>query len=217
MIRSVVFDVGETLIDETRIFARWADRLGVPRLAFFGLMGGMLTQGRELTDAFRAVKPGFDLDAESAAWRAEEPHSLRESFDEGDLYPDVRPALAALRGMGLQLIIAGNQPLSAAPALEAMNLPVEQIHVSDAWGVAKPDPAFFTRVGEVAGVGHGEILYVGDRLDNDVVPAQEAGMRAALLRRGMLGYLHAGRPDARRADVLLDGLDELPEWIAEQG
>ncbi|GAA2006272.1 HAD family hydrolase [Nocardiopsis rhodophaea] len=213
----MVFDVGETLIDETRIFARWADRLGVPRLAFFGLMGGMLAQGRELMDVFRVVKPGFDLEAESAAWRAEEPDSLRESFDSDDLYPDVRPALAALRGMGLGVLIAGNQPLSAAPALAAMDLPVDQIHVSDAWGVAKPDPAFFTRVGEVAGVDHNEILYVGDRIDNDVIPAQEAGMRAALIRRGMLGYLHAERSDAKRADVVLNGLDELPGWIADQG
>ena len=29
MIRALVFDVGETLIDETRIWSRWADRLGV--------------------------------------------------------------------------------------------------------------------------------------------------------------------------------------------
>ena len=29
MIKAVVFDVGETLIDETRIWSRWADRLGV--------------------------------------------------------------------------------------------------------------------------------------------------------------------------------------------
>lgn len=30
MIRSVVFDVGETLLDDTRERARWADWLGVP-------------------------------------------------------------------------------------------------------------------------------------------------------------------------------------------
>ena len=82
MIRSVVFDVGETLIDETRIFGRWADRLGVPRLAFFGTLGGVLAEGRPMLDAFRLVKPDFDLEAELEAWQRDEPHSLRENFDE---------------------------------------------------------------------------------------------------------------------------------------
>jgi len=213
-IRSVVFDVGETLVDETRIFSRWADRLGVPRLAFFGLMGGVLSQGRPLMDAFRIVRPGFDLEEEVRAWRAEEPGTLADGFDAEDLYPDVRTALGALRGMGLAVVIAGNQPVQARPALEAMELPVDGVHVSDEWGVQKPDPAFFTRVTETAGLPPAEILYVGDRVDNDVLPARAAGMRTALVRRGMLGYLHADRPDAKYADVVVDSLDELPTWIA---
>ncbi|WP_245646001.1 HAD family hydrolase [Nocardiopsis trehalosi] len=213
-ISSVVFDVGETLVDETRIFGRWADRLGVPRLAFFGLLGAVLAEGRPLVDAFHLVRPGFRLDAESAAWLAEEPESLRENFDADDLYPDVRPALAELRAMGLALVVAGNQPTAAGPALRAMDLPVDQIHVSDDWGVAKPDPAFFTRVREVCGTRPEEILYVGDRVDNDVLPAREAGMRTVLLRRGILGHLHAERPEAARADAVLDGLAELPAWVA---
>ncbi|WP_461001077.1 HAD family hydrolase [Streptomonospora sediminis] len=214
--RSVVLDVGETLIDETRIFERWAHRLGVPRLAFFGLMGAVLAEGRPLTDAFRLVKPGFELDAESAAWLAEEPESLRENFDAGDLYADVRPALAELQAMGVSVVIAGNQPSAAGASLAAMDLPADQIHVSDDWGVAKPDPAFFDRVVSVTGNTPAEILYVGDRLDNDVLPAKQAGMRAALLRRGMLGYLHAGRAAADRADTVLDGLDGLPAWVGAQ-
>lgn len=209
----VVFDVGETLIDETRIFGRWADRLGVPRLTLFGIMGGVLQQGRPLMDALQLIKPGFDLATESAAWRAEEPESLRESFDADDLYPDVRPALAALHAAGLRTVIAGNQPAEAGPALEDMGLPVESVHVSDTWGVAKPDPAFFAKVLGVVGCPADRVLYVGDRLDNDVLPAQDAGMRAALLRRGMWGYLHAERPESARADVIIDALTELPGWI----
>ncbi|WP_242677245.1 HAD family hydrolase [Streptomonospora litoralis] len=215
-IRSVVLDVGETLIDETRIFERWADRLGVPRLAFFGLLGAVLAEGRPLIEAFRLVKPGFELGAESAAWLAEEPESLRENFDSDDLYPDVRPALADLRAMGLSVVVAGNQPTAAGAILAAMDLPADQIHVSDDWGVAKPDPAFFTRVVSATGHTPAEILYVGDRLDNDVLPARRAGLRAALLRRGMLGYLHAGRTEAAQADTVLDGLAELPRWVADQ-
>ncbi|GAA3758127.1 HAD family hydrolase [Salinactinospora qingdaonensis] len=214
-IRSVVFDVGETLINESRIFARWADRLGVPHLTFFAIIGGVLAQGRPLGDAFDVIRPGIDVNAEITAWRAEEPESLRENFDAEDLYPDVRPTLRRLRETGLGVLVAGNQPTRAEPALVAMRLPVDAIHVSDVWGVAKPDPAFFDRVRHEADVKPEEILYVGDRVDNDVLPAKAAGMRAALLRRGPWGYLHAELPEAAHADVILDGLAELPAWLAD--
>lgn len=217
MIRSVVFDVGETLIDETRIFARWADRLGVPHLTLFGLIGAALERGDSLTSAFRQVKPDFDLAVESATWRRDDPDSMRENFDTGDLYPDVRPALAALRDLELRVVIAGNQPTQAGTSLRGMGLPADSIHVSEDWGVAKPDPAFFTRVQEETGTRPGEILYVGDRVDNDVVPAKEAGMATALLRRGMLGYRHATRPEAASADVVLDNLSQLVPWCAGRG
>ncbi|UOE19657.1 HAD family hydrolase [Thermobifida halotolerans] len=213
----MVFDVGETLIDETRIFGRWADRLGVPHLTFFGTLGGVLAEGRPMLDAFRLVKPGFDLEAEITAWERDEPDSLRENFDADDLYPDVRPALEKLRAGGLRVLIAGNQPVQAEAALRAMALPVEDVHVSAAWGVAKPERAFFTRVIEEAGVAAEEILYVGDRIDNDVIPARASGLRTALLRRGPWGYLHAERPEAEQADVILTDLTELPRWVADAG
>ncbi|PSK97461.1 HAD superfamily hydrolase (TIGR01549 family) [Murinocardiopsis flavida] len=212
----MVFDVGETLIDETRIFARWADRLGVPQLTFFGILGGVLQQGRPLMDAFHLVDPSFRFEAEIARWRAEEPGSLREGFDDADLYPDVRPALDALHAAGLRVLIAGNQPVEAGPALAAMDLPVAGVYLSEVWGVEKPDPEFFTRVEAAAGLPAAEILYVGDRLDNDVLPAQRAGMRAALLRRGMWGYLHAESAEARRADLVADGLAPIAAWIAAE-
>ncbi|GAA4559413.1 HAD family hydrolase [Planotetraspora kaengkrachanensis] len=213
MIRALVFDVGETLIDETRIWTRWADRLGVPRGTFIGLIGGMAALDRPLREAFELVRPGIDLGAEMAAWRAEDPDGLRENFDEDDLYPDVRQGLSALREAGYRLIVAGNQPPQAYDALAAMDLPVDGIHTSAAWRVEKPEPAFFAKVAEVAEHAPEEILYVGDRVDNDVLPARRAGMRAALLRRGPWGLLHAGRPEAAQADMVVDGLTELAERL----
>ncbi|QVQ54817.1 HAD family hydrolase [Spiractinospora alimapuensis] len=211
----MVFDVGETLIDESRIFQRWAERLGVPRLSFLGTLGAVLHNGGSPTDAIRLVRPDVErLDVEIAAWRRDEPDSLTTGFDSDDLYPDVRPTLDALRAQGLSLIIAGNQPSEAGPALAAMRLPVDSIHVSEDWGVEKPDPRFFERVRDVAGVTSEEILYVGDRLDNDVIPGKAAGMRTVLLRRGPFGYLHSEQPEAKLADVILDGLDGLPAFIA---
>ncbi|WP_184756317.1 HAD family hydrolase [Streptosporangium album] len=209
MVRALVFDVGETLIDETRIWSRWADRLGVTRFTMLGVLGGMAALDRSFEEAFQIVRPGFDVEAEQEAWKRDDPDGLRVNFDADDLYPDVRPGLAALRGLGYELIIAGNQPPQAYGALAAMDLPVDAIHTSDGWGVSKPDPAFFAKVVAVSGREPGEILYVGDRLDNDVRPARAAGMRTALIRRGPWGHLHAARPEAADADHVVGDLHAL--------
>ncbi len=214
-IKAVVFDVGETLIDETRIWSRWADRLGVPRLAFLGVLGGMAALDRPHRETFEILRPGFDVDADIELWAREEPGSLRNNFDADDLYADVRPAFEELRTAGYQVIVAGNQPTTAYDALVAMDLPADSIHTSDGWGVAKPEPGFFAKVAAVAGREPAEILYVGDRLDNDVLPAGEAGMRTAMLRRGPWGYLHALRPEAAKADVVLDDLRALLPYLRE--
>lgn len=218
MVKALVFDVGETLIDETRIWSRWADRLGVPRLTFAGVLGGVAALGRPHRDVFRIIRPGINVRAEIAAWERDEPDSLRNNFDADDLYPDVRNALAELRDAGYQLIIAGNQPARAFDALSEMNLPVESIHTSRGWEVSKPAPEFFAKVAAVAGREPAEILYIGDRLDNDVRPARAAGMRAALIRRGPWGFLHADRPEAiETADLIIDSLDELKSRLPELG
>jgi HAD superfamily hydrolase (TIGR01549 family) len=209
MIKAVVFDVGETLIDETRIWSRWADRLGVSSFVLMGALGGMAALDRSHSEAFQLVRPGIDVRAEIAAWERDEPHSLRNHFDVDDLYPDVRESLKALREAGYQVIVAGNQPARAYDALVAMDLPVDSVHTSEGWGVSKPAPEFFAKVAAIAGREPAEILYVGDRLDNDVLPAARAGMRTALLRRGPWGYLHAERPQARAADMIVDDLPAL--------
>jgi FMN phosphatase YigB (HAD superfamily) len=38
-----------------------------------------------------------------------------------------------------------------------------------------------------------EILYVGDRMDNDIRPTAEVGMKTALIRRGPRRVAWAGR------------------------
>lgn len=205
-VRAVAFDVGETLIDESRIWARWADRLGVPPFAFMGVLGGVAALGLPHRDAFQILRPDFDPRAEMVRWKAEDPDGLRQHFDQDDLYPDVRPAFAALAALGVAVIIAGNQPRRAGPTLAAMDLGAAAIVISDEIGLSKPDPAFFAHVAEVAGVDPGEVMYVGDRVDNDVRPARAAGMIPVLIRRGPWGYLHSTWPDAAQAAFVVDDL-----------
>jgi FMN phosphatase YigB (HAD superfamily) len=51
-------------------------------------------------------------------------------------------------------------------------------------------------------------------MDNDVLPARAAGMVAVLLRRGPWGWMHAERPDADAAHLLLHDLTSLPDALA---
>jgi FMN phosphatase YigB (HAD superfamily) len=44
--------------------------------------------------------------------------------------------------------------------------------------------AFFSKLIAVSGHQPHEIAYVGDRLDNDLRPAAEAGLRPVFVRRG---------------------------------
>jgi HAD superfamily hydrolase (TIGR01549 family) len=209
-IEAVVFDVGETLIDETRIWIRWAARLGVTPFTLLGMVGAMAALDRSHIDALKLVKPDFDLATERERWAVDEPDSLRDTFDEEDLYPDVRPALDALEAIALSAWIAGNQPVAARQALMAMELPVRSIINSSDLGAEKPDPRFFDAVAAAVSLEPAQILYVGDRLDNDVLPALAAGMRTVLMRRGPWGYLHATQPDVEKADAICDSLLEVP-------
>ncbi|MDT0459963.1 HAD family hydrolase [Streptomyces sp. DSM 41527] len=210
MIRVVAFDVGETLIRDDRGWGAWADWLGVNRHTLSALVGAVVAQGRDNSDALRLVRPGIDIEAERAAM---ERAGQGEFLDESDLYPDVRPALAALRAAGMRVVVAGNQTVRAGELLRALELPVDGLATSGEWGVAKPDPEFFARVVELAGVPAGEVVYVGDHPQNDVGPARAAGLRAAHLRRGPLGHLWAESDAAQAADYRCTELSELVDAL----
>jgi HAD superfamily hydrolase (TIGR01549 family) len=212
VIGAVVFDVGECLVNETREYGAWADWLGVPRHVFSAVFGAVIACGQDYRETFRVFRPGFDLD-KARQQRADE--GKPEWFGEDDLYPDVRPALARLRDEGLWVGIAGNQTALAGGVLRDLGLPADMIATSDDWGVTKPDPEFFRVMIEVSPVGADETLYVGDRLDNDIVPAARLGLRTALINRGPWAMIWRDDPAASQVPTLrIDSLVELPGKIA---
>jgi FMN phosphatase YigB (HAD superfamily) len=115
--------------------------------------------------------------------------------------------------MGKRIVIAGNQPPQARAALEAMELGADEILISADLGFEKPSRGFFEKVAEAAGAKPAEVLYIGDRVDNDVLPARSLGMMAVLIRRGPWGYLHAEWPQAAQADGVVDTLLEIPDLV----
>ena len=102
----VCLDVGETLIDETRIWSAWADELRIPRLTLHAAFGAIIARGHAHGDVFSV----FGVDD----WRERVPSVERAygGFRREDLYPDAIPTMEALRANGYRLAIVANQPAS---------------------------------------------------------------------------------------------------------
>jgi HAD superfamily hydrolase (TIGR01662 family) len=204
--RAVFFDVGETLIDESTEYGTWADWLGVPRHTFSAMFGAVIARGEDYRQVFQHFKPGFDLAVER---QRREEAGLGERITEADLYPDARPCLQTLKDRGFIVGIAGNQTSKAEAILRSFDLPVHIIGTSATWGAEKPSVEFFEKVISATGCAPAEIVYVGDRLDNDIRPARAAGLRTVLIERGPWAYVLASDEEADRPHLRVRSLGEL--------
>jgi FMN phosphatase YigB (HAD superfamily) len=197
-VKAVFFDAGETLVDETRLWATVADEVGVPHLTFFGVLGALAARG----ESHRRV---FDVLGVAPV--------TGPAWDERDLYPDAEPCLRRLQERGLTAGVAGNTSEDGEALFERLG--VDVVGSSARWGAPKPAPAFFARLVEEAAARPAEVAYVGDRIDNDVVPAANAGLVAIHIRRGPWGYGQADWPESARAHARINSLAELPEVLAD--
>lgn len=199
------FDVGETLVDESRLWLRYAHHVGVPPLTFIGVLGAYVAEGRDYRDVFAHFDVDFDRFEANLTWRDRPEDGILPE----DFYPDALPTLEALRSAGHRVLIAGNQSKRTTLALDSLRLPVDKIRCGEQWGAKKPTHRFFRRLIREAGVDAGDIIYIGDRVDHDVLPALEAGVRAVLVRRGPWGHIHSAWPDAARANAVIGSLRAL--------
>ena len=198
-IQAVVFDLGETLIDESRTWGAVADELGVPRFTFMAVLGGLVASGRSHRETFGILG-------------VPEPSALPPLRSE-DLYPDARPCLAAIRAMGIRVGIAANQPDRADEIRRILGLELDLVATSAAWGITKPSPTFFARIAEELSLPPAAIAYVGDRVDNDIVPAAAAGMCAIFLRRGPWAWIACPVGTPADASYTVEDLGAVPEII----
>ena len=170
------------------------------------MLGSVIERGEHHHRAFEVFRRGIDLAQERELRRNA---GQSDAFRSEELYPDVIPCLEGLRTAGYRIGVAGNHFADFAETLRKMNAPSDFIGSSEEWGVEKPSPEFFARIVQISGVTPPEIAYVGDRVDNDVLPARAAGMVSVFVPRGPWGLIHAGRPEAGQADIRIDSLAGL--------
>jgi FMN phosphatase YigB (HAD superfamily) len=177
----------------------------VPTLTLLGVLGAAIERGDDHVEALRTIRPGFDLAAER---RARAAAGVPDEPRPEDLYPDALPCLAAVAAAGYAVGAVGNTGVEMERFLRGLGT-LDFVASSAGLGVAKPDPAFFAAIARLAGAAPERIAYVGDRIDNDVLPARAAGMVAVHIRRGPWGFLHAVRPEVAEAHLRIESLEEL--------
>lgn len=93
---TVVFDVGETLVDETRQWASWASWLRVSTFTLYGVVGGLVARGEDHRAFLALLKPGASFAAERTA-KGAAGHGWADAVD---LYPDALDCLRAVKAAG---------------------------------------------------------------------------------------------------------------------
>lgn len=126
---------------------------------------------------------------EEVIWHWYEPLSRLAALED-----DLNETLTGLQAMGLKLGIVSNTFVNRAP----LEKHLEQLGIRDFFslrlysyelGMRKPDRRIFQTAAERIGEAPRNILFVGDRIDKDIVPALEVGMKAALKE----AYTNVGR------------------------
>lgn len=178
-IKWIFFDVGSTLVDETKAYDHRArEMISGTGITFKEFDDVRIALARQGLDGNSAAIKHFGLT--KTPWHSE---------DEVP-YSDAHSTLASLIVKGYKLGIIANQKLGTAERLESWGLRqyFEVIAASAEIGYAKPDKEIFEKAFELAGCTAEESVMVGDRLDNDIIPAKALGMKTVWIKNGLAQF-----------------------------
>lgn len=132
----------------------------------------------------RAVLGRLGLDdlQESVFRRIEDAFARRSAWY---VYPDVMPALDAMRDAGLRLCVISNFVWGAPELIHDLELAshFEHLVISARVGFQKPNPGIFRHALELMAVEPERALHVGDSYRADVLGARRVGIDAVLIDR----------------------------------
>jgi putative hydrolase of the HAD superfamily len=153
---------------------------------------------------------GYPALPESFFRQVDEEFRKRSAFF---VFPDVIPALDALRAAGFRLAVVSNWGWAAPELLQALELAshFEVLSISARVGYQKPHPAIFEHALQLLDLPAGDVVHVGDDPSADILGARRAGIAGILIdRRGRLdtplgaGAVVDGVPVVRDLADLLD-------------
>lgn len=197
----IFFDIGSTLVDETKAYEhRISDAIEGTDITFEQFDERRKFYARQNLRGDKEAAEYFGL--KLTPWHSE------DEF----LYPDAEKTLRVLSDRGYKLGVIANQPFGTNDRLKKYGLAelISVVAASAEMGAAKPDKVIFLKALEMSGCSAENAVMVGDRLDNDIYPAMELGMKTVWIRQGFSVYqrLDDNRPSP---DYIIDSLTKLKD------
>ncbi len=200
------FDVGYTLVNEDTVWeARCRDQAKTKEAKKLGLSEADIYHEIEIASISR--KPQFRTLIDKYNFKEVAPY--RTELEK--LYKDA-PAVIKALSQKYELGIIANQLDGLKERLEAFDLLQYFKYIISSWDiqVMKPDIRIFEYALDKANCTPQEACMIGDRLDNDILPAKALGMKTVWIKQGF-GALQKPLSKSEEPDHSINNLSELLE------
>jgi len=195
----IFFDVGSTLVDETEAYNhRIREMIENTDITFSVFDDKRIEFAKQGFDGNSEAIRFFEL--KKTPWHSEDEIPVEDALN----------TLKSLTERGYKLGIIANQSAGTAQRLENWGLLqyFDVVAASTELGVAKPDRLIFEKAIALAGCRIQDAVMVGDRLDNDIIPAKAFGMKTVWIRKGLSIYQNVDL-GKNVADWVIDTLSDL--------
>ncbi len=200
------FDVGYTLVNEDAVWEdRCREQAQTDEAKKLGLSAADIYHEIEIASISR--KPQFRTLIDKYSFKEVAPY--RTELEK--LYKDA-PAVIKALSQKYELGIIANQLDGLKERLEAFDLLQYFKYIISSWDiqVMKPDIRIFEYALDKANCTPQEACMIGDRLDNDILPAKALGIKTIWIKQGF-GVLQKPLSKSEEPDHSINNLSELLE------
>lgn len=197
-IKWIFFDIGSTLVDESAAFRKRVEKtVANTNVSYDDFYNKMVEISRYNQNGYHKALEYYGLTM--APWNS----------DDEFVYPEAEECLRKL-SKKYKIGIIANQVFGSKERLEKIGLLkyINLVVASAEEGVAKPDLRIFEIALNRADCKAEEAVMVGDRLDNDIVPANKIGMKTVWIKQGF-GGLAVPLTQEEQPNYIVENLSEI--------
>ena len=197
-IKWIFFDIGSTLVDESVAYQNRIERtITGTNVTYDDFYNKMVEISKYNQSGYNKALEAYGL--KTVPWNS----------DDEFVYPETENCLSEL-SKHYRIGIIANQNLGSEERLEKLGLlkHIDLVIASAEEGVAKPDLRIFQIALARAECKPEEAVMVGDRIDNDIIPANKIGMTTVWIKHGFGGYAELKEIE-EHPDYTINNLNDL--------